>query len=46
METPPPTNTTVAFFTFIIPDVLDLLVFFPIFAYTQFFGSLVQCTVV
>ena len=28
METPPPTNTIVAFFTFILRDAFGLLVFF------------------
>ena len=47
METPPPTYTTAAFFTFILRDAFGLLVFFFfLYLYIYFFGSLVQCIVV
>ena len=47
MENPPPTDTTVAFFMFILRDAFGFVSFFSyIYTYTYFFGSLVQCIVV
>ena len=47
METPPPTNTTVAFFTFILHDAFWFVSFFFLYLYIYIsFCSLVQCIVV